>query len=143
MDEQDRAKHRKEIDENIDGIDLKLVNLEKYVSTLRSPGGLGHIPDPEPFIREISEAIKASNLGFSKLKLDCPNFEGNKNDKFHYKDWCLKFNNVIAGCGNVSEKYKLQFLQSKCVGEAGKYIQHLELRDNNYKVAIDILEKII
>ena len=45
------------------------------------------------------------------------------------------------GCGNVSNKYKLQFLQCKCVGETGQYIQHLELRDDNYKVAIDILEK--
>ena len=103
VDDQDRAKLRKEIEEYIDGVDLKLVNLKNYVSTLRYPGGIGHIPDPEPSIREISEAIKASNLGFSKLKLDCPNFEGNKNDRFHYKDWYLKFNNVIAGCGNVSE----------------------------------------
>ena len=70
VDEQDRVKHKKEIEEYIDGVDLKLVNLEKYVSTLRSPGGLGHVPDPEPSIQEISEAIEASNLRFSKLKSD-------------------------------------------------------------------------
>ena len=123
--EMDRAKHRKEIEEYIDGVELKLVALEAHVSTLRSPSDLGHIPDPEPSTRDISEAIKASNLGFSKLKLDCPNFEGNKNDKCRYKELSFKFKSVMAGCGNVSDKYKLQFLQSKCVGEAGQYIQHL------------------
>ena len=141
VEEKARADHRNEIEGYIDDVELKLVHLATYVSTLRAPGDLGHALEPDPSILAISEAIKASNSGFSKLKLDCPNFEGNKNDKFRYKDWSLKFKNVMAGCGNVSDKYKLQFLQSKCVGEAGQYIQHLEFLDDNYDIAINILEK--
>ena len=46
----------------------------------------------------------------------------------------------MEGGGNVSDRFKLHFFQSKCVGEAGQYIQHLELLDDNYKVAIYILD---
>ena len=116
VEEQGRETHRKEIEKYIDDVELKLVHLEAHISTLRSPCDLGHPHDPDPSIMAISEAIKASNSGFSKLKLDCQNFEGNKNDKFRYKDWSLKFKNVMGGCGNVSDKYKLKFLQSKCGG---------------------------
>ena len=142
-DDPNRVRLRKEIEEYVDEVELELIQLEQHVSTLSSPPGLGHarVRD-DPSILAISDAIKASNTGFSKLKLDCPNFEGNKHDKFRYKDWSLKFKNAMEGCGNVSDKFKLQFLQSKCVGEAGQYIQHLELLDHNYKVAMNILKKI-
>ena len=142
LDEKSRADHRQEIETYIDDVESQLLQLKAHVSTLKAPSGdRSRALVTEPSIREITDAIKANNLGFAKLKLDCPNFEGNKHDKFRYKDWSLKFKNVMEGCGNVSNKCKLQFLQSKCVGEAGRYIQHLELLDNNYQIAINILEK--
>ena len=137
-----RMNHETEIVTYVDEVQCTLAEYEaEFTKQELASGSSGSSRVEDLGARAIAEAIKTSNSGFSKLKLDCPNFEGNKKDKFHYKDWIRKFNNVISGSGNVSNKLKLQYLQSKCIGEAGSFIQHLELLNDNYLVAINILEK--
>ena len=61
VDEKTCAAHRKEIEENIDDVELQVIQLKTYVSTLKAPAAdLGHAPEPDPSIRGISEAIRAS-----------------------------------------------------------------------------------
>ena len=42
---------------------------------------------------------------------------------------------------NLKDSFKLKFLQSKAQEDAGIFIKHLELKDENYQVAIDLLKK--
>ena len=91
--------------------------------------------------KALAKAILDSNSQFAKIKLDCPVFLGNHTDKFEFVNWLAQYDTVMSANKNLKDSFKLKFLQSKAQGDAGIFIKHLELKDDNYQVAIDLLKK--
>ena len=91
--------------------------------------------------KAIAKAIRDSNSQFAKIKLDCPVFLGNHTDKFDFVNWLAQYDTVMSANKNMSDCYKLKYLQSKAQGDAGTFIKHLELKDENYEVALELLKK--
>ena len=89
--------------------------------------------------KALVKAILDSNSQFAKIKIDCPVFLDNHIDKFEFVNWLAQYDTVMYANKNFKNSYKLKFLQTKAQGDAGLYIKHLELTDDNYQVAIDLL----
>ena len=58
-----------------------------------------------------------------------------------YYSFITEFNNVIGLRLNLSEATKLTYLKNYLGGYALKLIQHLQITDGNYRVALTLLEK--
>ena len=73
-------------------------------------------------------------------KLTCKVFDGEGGDKLEFKIFLLQFKNCVDACGKLSSSNKLTYLRSYLSGYAFKVISHLSISDNNYEVALDLLE---
>ena len=106
-------------DSTFDFIDQTLValgSLGDYLEKLKSSA------DPEDASGSRSKALVYTILDFcsqfSKLKLDCPVFLGNHEDKFQFFNWYGQYEMVISANKHLKNSYKLKFLQTKAQGDA-------------------------
>ena len=137
------SERKHSLDTTFNFIDNTLVSLSEmkvYLVKLKESAGV----DPGTASNDskaIAKAIRDSNSQFARIKLDCPVFMGNHNDKFDFVNWLAQYDTVMSANKNMSDCYKLSYLQSKAQGDAGKFIKHLELKDENYEVALELLKK--
>ena len=79
------------------------------------------------------------NLKLPDLKCDFFTGEGSNELEFH--SFITQFNNVIGYRPNLSEATKLTYLKTYLKGYALKTVQHLQISNSNYKIAIDLLTR--
>ena len=84
--------------------------------------------------------VAVSNKAVSKVNLDCKVFDSNKATKFKFRDWYAQFKAVMTSWPKCEDKLKLAYLNSKVEGTAKLYIVNLEQTNDNYQIALNILE---
>ena len=83
----------------------------------------------------------AAQSNFLKIPIKCPDFDGNSKDKFMFKHWLAQVDTIIEAQNNWTGKHKLMLLQTHVKGLAREFISHLELTNENYTVARNLLMK--
>ena len=106
------------------------VDLENAAPVL-PPGGAASLDD-------VLAAV--SNKAVSKVNLDCKVFDSDKASKFEFRDWYEQFKAVMSSWPKCEAKLKLAYLKSKVEGTAKLYIVNLEQSNDNYQIALKILE---
>ena len=81
-----------------------------------------------------------SNKSVSRVSLECKVFDSDKAGKFEFRDWYAQFKAVMTSWPNCENKLKLAYLKTKVEGTAKLYIVNLEQTNENYQVALKILE---
>ena len=87
------------------------------------------------------KAVLGAKGGIARIALECPKFQSDSKDKMHYKEWVAQYEAVVAASYGVDNKSKLLHLLSKVEGSGKAYLTSLEVTDENYQVALDILKK--
>ena len=109
------SERKHSLDTTFNFIDNTLVSLSEmkvYLVKLKESAGV----DPgsaSSDSKAIAKAIRDSNSQFARIKLDCPVFMGNHNDKFDFVNWLAQYDTVMSANKNMSDCYKLSYLQSK------------------------------
>ena len=74
-----------------------------------------------------------------ELNIDCFSGEGSSNLEFH--SFITKFNNVVGLRSNLNDSTKLTYLKTYLKGYAYKLVAHLQINDDNYVLAVNLLER--
>ena len=74
-------------------------------------------------------------------KLDCGIFTGEGKSTVDFFNFIENFKNIIGSRLNISGSTKLTYLKSYLQGYAAKVVQHLNISDSNFEVAIQLLER--
>ena len=89
-------------------------------------------------------AARSNNIFHSELKLPnliCGTFSGEKSKSLEYATFLTEFNNIIGLRSNLTGATKLTYLKTYLKGYAFKVVNHLQVTDDNYNVALSLLEK--
>ena len=73
--------------------------------------------------------------------LQCGTFSGKEKDKLAFNGFINQFNTVIGSKKSLSNASKLAYLVGYLRDYALTVIRHLAINDDNYQVAIKLLEK--
>ena len=79
------------------------------------------------------------NLKLPELK--CDTFSGEGSDELQFHSFITKFQSVIGYRTNLADATKLNYLKTYLRGYAHKTIQHLQICNENYQIAIDLLNR--
>ena len=103
---------------------------------------VGNSPPPVvPGAASLDAVLAAvSNKSVSRVSLECKVFDSDKAGKFEFRDWYAQFKAVMSSWPNCESKLKLAYLKTKVEGTAKLYIVNLEQTNDNYQIALNILE---
>ena len=89
------------------------------------------------------EAIKQSQGPPGQGTAKCQRFDGGKADKFDFKFWLSQFETMIAASKHMADRFKLSALRNHLTynGLAFRIIADLEMTDDNYQVALNLLKE--
>ena len=104
----------------------KIIHKENDVSHTEKNTSTIHVP----YIQQ--EALPPS--------LSCPSFYGDK-DRHDFKSFLEQFENLIGSKSSLTDSAKLQYLKSYLRGNAYKVIQHLSNSNENYDIALMLLQE--
>ena len=82
----------------------------------------------------------ASNCKLKLPDLKCESFSGEGVNNLQFHAFQTKFDNIIGNRSDISNSTKFTYLTSYLKGYALKLIQHLQVTDDNYIVAIQMLK---
>ena len=83
----------------------------------------------------------ATNCELKLPSLVCGSFSGEGTDNLEYTTFLTQFNNIVGLRSNLTKSTKFTYLKTYLKGYALKVIQHLLVTDDNYSVALSLLEK--
>ena len=131
--------------EKCDGDDLddltvnEIESQAEYVSRIKTQ--LADLDKSSPQASNVRVATDNHDSHFLRLPpLKCETFSGEgKNVSFY--TFFSKFHSVVNSRTDISKSVKLTYLTSFLTGYAYKLIQHLQINDDNYDVALKLLER--
>jgi len=93
---------------------------------------------------KVCDSPAANSRGELKLpklpELKCASFDGEGTSQLQFHSFLAQYNNVVGFREDLSGSMKLTYLKSYLKGYAYKLVQHLQIVDLNYKIAIDLLK---
>ena len=97
-------------------------------------------------VNKVQSAETANGAGCSEFKLKlpdlvCDHFNGEGTTNLEYHTFISQFNNIIGNRVNLNNSTKLTYLKTYLKGYALKLVQNLQILDENYATAIELLEK--
>ena len=98
------------------------------------------ISQPEPPSKIIDILSKMDNSEGKPPPLQCGTFSGEEKDKFAFYNFLTQFKNVIGSRANLTNSAKLSYLIGYLQGYALKVVNHLLINNDNYEVALKLLE---
>lgn len=81
----------------------------------------------------------AKDIKLPHLKV--PTFSGEGRDHLKYYAFLTAFNNAIGNRKTLTDSAKLTYLKGYVSGYAAKLVEHLSIDDQNYRTALDLLER--
>ena len=93
---------------------------------------------------ECGAGVKSNDASDYKLKLpelEVDKFDGEGTSNLEYHSFISQFMNVIGNRTNLNNSTKLTYLKTYLKGYAHKLIQNLQITDENYQMALDLLDK--
>ena len=89
----------------------------------------------------VKDSIAAvSNCKLKLPDLKCEYFSGEGTNELQFHSFITHFNNVIGHRDNLSNGTKLTYLKTYLKGYAYKLVQHLQINDYNYEIALTLLK---
>lgn len=82
----------------------------------------------------------ASNCKLKLPQLKCVTFSGEGASHLEFHTFYSQFSNVIGNRSDISDSTKFSYLKTYLRGYAEKLVQHLQVDDANYPVAINLLK---
>jgi len=93
---------------------------------------------------EKTEVVKSPAISNDQLKLPnlkCSSFSGEDSDSLKFHDFITQFRNVVDFRSNLAASSKLTYLKGYLTGYALKVVSHLKTDNENYPVALELLER--
>jgi len=97
------------------------------------------VPSPNPAADTDSPRSVSGSCKLRLPDLKCDYFSGEGSTNFQFHTFLSQFKNVVGNRPNLDDATKLTYLKSYVKGYAAKIIQHLQISDVNYKVALNLL----
>jgi len=89
-------------------------------------------PSPTP--------MSASDCRLKLPELKCETFSGEGVSQLEFHSFITSFNNVIGFRTNITDSIKLTYLKTYLKGYAHKLVNHLQVSNENYSVALELLK---
>ena len=86
-----------------------------------------------------TSAVPLPNYDAKLPNLNCSTFSGEGSSNLDYFSFHSQFQNVVGLRGNLSDATKFTYLKSYLRGYALKLVQHLQVSNQNYQVALELL----
>jgi len=92
-----------------------------------------------------SEEVESPRTGFAGCKLrlpdlKCDEFSGEGATNLQFHSFLSQFKNVVGNRSNLDKSTKLTYLKTFVKGYAAKIIQHLQICEENYEIALNLLK---
>jgi len=127
-------------DEDIpDSVSTELSNQSSYLTKARKQLLSYKTPSSPPPSPAPSLSVTDCKLKLPELR--CDTFSGEGSSQLEFHSFITMFNNVVGLRTNLSDSTKLTYLKTYLKGYASKLIQHLQVTNNNYKIALNLLNE--
>ena len=121
---------------------LELDKQVEYTASIETK--LAELDNPPETGLENSSETSVSNAAHYSLKLPelkCETFSGEGTSNLQFHSFLTQFDNIIGLRSNISNATKFTYLKTYLRGYALKLVQHLQVSDDNYEVALELLTK--
>jgi len=107
-------------------------------SVMNQLSALSHKPESDSGTKStVSESMSSCKLKLPELK--CEPFAGEGTSFLEFHVFISQYNNIIGLRSDISKAMKLTYLKTYLKGYALKLVQHLQVNDINYDVALELL----
>lgn len=80
-----------------------------------------------------------TNCDLKLPELKCDTFSGEGSTQLDFHSFISQFNNVVGRRVNLTNSAKFTYLKSYLKGYASKLVEHLQISDDNYPKALELL----
>ena len=87
-----------------------------------------------------TQVSSASDCRLKLPELKCQTFSGEHSSQLEFHAFMSQFDNIIGLRTNITDSIKFTYLKTYLTGYALKLVNHLQITDANYNVAIDLLK---
>ena len=122
-----------------DSCETELEGQSKYLLDIESRLNQLRVAEDSEVSSAPANIVSDCNLRLPDLR--CDYFSGEGSNELQFHSFLTQFNNVIGFRNNLSKSTKLTYLKTYLKGYALKTLQHLQITDSNYDVAISLLSK--
>jgi len=88
----------------------------------------------------VADTNKSSNCKLKLPELKCEHFSGEGSTHLEFHNFLSCFNNIVGNRKDITDSTKLTYLKSFLRGYASKLVQHLQVSDENFVIAINLLK---
>jgi len=124
-----------------DTASAELSKQTRYVTNITNK--LSHLKAGLPSPKASATVPQQVSAPDGKLKLPelrCSSFSGEGTNSLDFHAFITEFNNIVGSRRNISDSCKLTYLKTYLKGYANKLVQHLQVSDENYSIALDLLK---
>jgi len=124
-------------EEEIPGeVSVELGKQSQYITQTRNKLSSFSVSNSKPSITAPTPTADCK-IKLPEIRLD--SFSGEGATQLEYHSFITQFNNLVASRTNLSDSTKLTYLKSHLKGYASKLLQHLQVSDANFTVAVELL----
>ena len=88
-----------------------------------------------------ASAIPVAEFAIKLPELKCEAFSGEGASNLQFHSFIAQFDNIVGCRTNISNSTKFTYLKSYLRGYALKLVQHLQVMEDNYEIALELLSK--
>jgi len=118
-----------------DEVSSELDKQSTYLTTIKNK--LSSFVAPKPVSADPISTSSDCKLKLPELR--CESFSGEGTSHLEYHSFITQYNNLIGFRKNITDSVKFTYLKTYLKGYANKLVQHLQVNETNYKVALDLL----
>ena len=118
-----------------DGITAAINTAEEHMRDYADKVPKGPVP------ADLLNAMTQMGNNSINVKVECPTFNGDENDKLEFKNWLDQFDAIIKSKVNWTEEFKVTYLKTKVRKNAANFIAHLDPGVGVYEQCIDALKE--
>ena len=107
-------------------IDRAQEKLNDFAAKAKGQVAVAGLPPEQVTMAELLDVMTQMGNNSIKVHVDCPNFNGDEQDKLEFKNWLNQFECIVNSRPSWTEDFKVSFLKSKVRKNAANFIQHLE-----------------
>ena len=94
----------------------------------------------KPEVKKENNLCESSDCSMRLPDLKCENFSGEGTSNLQFHTFITQFNNIIGLRKNLSDSKKFTYLRTYLKGYALNIVQHLQVADSSYAVALKLLK---
>jgi len=123
-----------------DEVSEELGKQSSYITSVRNKLSYHANTSPVSDTSVPSTPVSSSDCKLKLPELKCEHFSGEGSTHLEFHSFLTSFNNIVGLRKDITASTKFTYLKSFLKGYASKLVQHLQVTEQNFSIAIDLLK---